>query len=150
MRTVITNGRIITATDDFQGDILIEGEQIVAVCSPGTFATMQSDLVLDARGKYVFPGAIDVHTHMELPLPTTVASDDFETGTIAAACGGTTTIIDFANQQRGHSLAEALQSWHRKAEGKAVIDYGFHITITDLASAGAEARSVIVDAGVTT
>ena len=90
MRTVITNGRIITATDDFPGDILIEGEQIAAIGSPGIFASIQSDMVLDARGKYVFPGAIDVHTHMELPLPTTVASDDFETGTIAAACGGTT------------------------------------------------------------
>ena len=150
MRTVITNGRIITATDDFPGDILIEGEQIAAIGSPGTFASMQSDMVLDARGKYVFPGAIDVHTHMELPLPTTVASDDFETGTIAAACGGTTSIIDFANQQRGHSLAEALQSWQVKAEGKAVIDYGFHITITDLASAPEEAMDEMVAAGVTT
>src|SRR5712691_8574532 len=150
MRTLITNGHIVTATEDFPGDILIDDEKIVAVCSPGTFASMQSDMVLDARGKYVFPGAIDVHTHMELPLPTTVASDDFETGTIAAACGGTTSIIDFANQQRGHSLAEALQSWHTKAEGKAVIDYGFHITITDLASAPEEAMDEMVAAGVTT
>src|SRR6266853_1382110 len=150
MRTVITNGRIITATDDFPGDILIEGEQIAAIGSQGTFASMQSDMVLVARGKYVFPGAIDVHTHMELPLPTTVASDDFETGTIAAACGGTTSIIDFANQRRGHSLAEALQSWHTKAEGKAVIDYGFHITITDLASAPEEEMDEMVAAGVTT
>ena len=117
---------------------------------PGTFATMQSDSVLDAQGKYVFPGAIDVHTHMELPLPTTVASDNFETGTIAAACGGTTSIIDFANQQRGHSLSEALQSWHNKAAGNAVIDYGFHITITDLASAPEEAMDEMVAAGVTT
>src|SRR5258708_13214092 len=133
MHTLITNGRIVTATDDFPGDILINNEQIDAVGSPGTFAALPADTVLDAQGKYIFPGAIDVHTHMELPLPTTVASDDFETGTIAAACGGTTTILDFANQQRGHSLAEALQAWHRKADGKAVIDYGFHITITDLA-----------------
>ena len=150
MRTVITNGRIITATDDFQGDILIEGEQIVAVCLPGTFASMQSDLILDAQDKYIFPGAIDVHTHMELPLPTTVASDTFETGTIAAACGGTTCIIDFANQQREHSLSEALQSWHTKAAGNAVIDYGFHITITDLASAPEEAMDEMFSAGVTT
>ena len=150
MRTVITNGRIITATDDFHGDILIEDEQIVAVSSPGTFATMQSDSVLDAQERYVFPGAIDVHTHMELPLPTTVASDNFETGTIAAACGGTTSIIDFANQQRGHTLSEALQSWHHKAEGNAVIDYGFHITITDLASAPEEAMDEMVAAGVKT
>src|SRR5215471_4649394 len=114
MRIVIANGRIITATDDFQGDIFIEDEQIVAVCSSGTLAITQSDVVLDAQRKYVFPGAIDVHTHMELPLPATIASDNFETGTIAAACGGTTCIIDFANQQRGHSLSEALQSWHHK------------------------------------
>jgi dihydropyrimidinase len=149
MRTLITNGHIITPTDDFLGDILIDNEQISAVALPGTFASLQNDTVLDVQGKYVFPGAIDVHTHMELPLPTTVASDDFETGTIAAACGGTTTIIDFANQQRGHSLAEALQSWHRKAEGKAVIDYGFHITITDLASAPEEAMDEMIARGVT-
>jgi dihydropyrimidinase len=150
MRTLITNGHIVTATDDYTGDILIDGETITAIAAPGTFASLQPDSVLDAQGKYVFPGAIDVHTHMELPLPTTVASDDFETGTIAAACGGTTTILDFANQQRGHTLAEALQAWHSKAEGKAVIDYGFHITITDLASAPEAAMDEMADAGVTT
>lgn len=150
MRTRITNGHVITATDDFRGDILIDNEQIAAIGSTGTFASQQSDMLLDAQGKYIFPGAIDVHTHMELPLPATVASDDFETGTIAAACGGTTTILDFANQQRGHSLAEALQSWHRKAEGKAVIDYGFHITITDLASAPEAAMDEMIAEGVTT
>jgi len=150
MRTLITNGHIITATDDFLGDILIEDEQIAAVGSPGTFASLQIDTILDAQGRYIFPGAIDVHTHIELSLPTTVASDDFESGTIAAACGGTTTIIDFANQQRGHSLAEALQSWHRKAGGKAVIDYGFHITITDLPSAPETAMDEMIAEGVTT
>ncbi len=147
---LITNGHIVTATDDYLGDILIDGEKIVAIAAPGTFAGRQGETVLDARGKYVFPGAIDVHTHMELPLPTTVASDDFETGTIAAACGGTTTILDFANQQRGHTLAEALQAWHAKAEGKAVIDYGFHITITDLAAAPEAAMDEMIAAGVTT
>ncbi len=150
MRTLITNGHIITATDDFRGDILIDNEQIAAIGSTGTFASQQSDMLLDAQGKYIFPGAIDVHTHMELPLPATVASDDFKTATIAAACGGTTTILDFANQQRGHSLAEALQSWHRKAEGKTVIDYGFHITITDLASAPEAAMDEMIAEGVTT
>ena len=89
MRTLISNGHIVTATDDYTGDILIDGETITATGSPGAFANMQADVVLDVGGKYIFPGAIDVHTHMELPLPTTVASDDFETGTIAAACGGT-------------------------------------------------------------
>jgi len=150
MRTLISNGHIVTATDDYMGDILIEDERIAALGAPGVFAPAQYDAVIDAQGKYIFPGAIDVHTHMELPLPTTVASDDFETGTIAAACGGTTTILDFANQQRGHTLDEALQSWHRKASGKAVIDYGFHITITDLAAAPEEAMDEMIGAGVTT
>jgi len=147
---LITNGHIVTATDDYRADILIDGEKIVAIAAPGSLAGRQGDTVLDAQGKYVFPGAIDVHTHMELPLPTTVASDDFETGTIAAACGGTTTILDFANQQRGHTLAEALQAWHARAEGKAVIDYGFHITITDLAAAPEAAMDEMIAAGVTT
>ena len=147
---LITNGHIVTATDDYLGDILIEGEKIVAIGSSGSFAGHEADKVLDAQGKYIFPGAIDVHTHMELPLPTTVACDDFESGTIAAACGGTTTILDFANQQRGHTLAEALQAWHAKAEGKAVIDYGFHITVTDLAAAPEEAMDEMMSAGVTT
>jgi dihydropyrimidinase len=150
MRTLITNGHIFTSINDFVGDILIEGEQIAALGASGAFASMQYDAAIDVRGKYVFPGAIDVHTHMELPLPTTVASDDFETGTIAAACGGTTTILDFANQQRGHTLDETLQSWHRKAGGKAVIDYGFHMTITDLAAAPEEAMDEMIGAGVTT
>src|SRR5258706_9223924 len=150
VRTLITNGHIVTATDDYMGDILINNEQIAAVGSPGTFAALQADTVLDAGGKYIFPGAIDVHTHMELPLPTTVASDDFETGTIAAACGGTTTILDFANQQRGHTLADALQAWHAKARGKAVVDYGFHMTITDLEAAPETAMDEMIAEGVTT
>jgi len=150
MRTLITNGHIVTATDDYMGDMLIDGEKIAAISTPGAFASQQLDTTLDAQGKYIFPGAIDVHTHMELPLPTTVASDDFETGTIAAACGGTTTILDFANQRRGHTLAEALHSWHAKAEGKAVIDYGFHITITDFAAAPEAAMDEMIAAGVTT
>ena len=150
MRTLITNGHIFTSINNFVGDILIEDERIAALGAPSVFAPAQYDTVIDAQDKYIFPGAIDVHTHMELPLPTTVASDDFETGTIAAACGGTTTILDFANQQRGHTLAEALQSWHRKASGKAVIDYGFHITITDLAAAPEEAMDEMIGAGVTT
>jgi dihydropyrimidinase len=150
MRTLITNGHIVTAIADYAGDILIDGDKITAIGLPGAFASLQTDTVFDAQGNYVFPGAIDVHTHMELPLPTTVASDDFETGTIAAACGGTTTILDFANQQRGHTLAEALQAWHDKADGKAVIDYGFHITITDLAAAPETAMDEMITAGVTT
>ncbi len=150
MRTLIANGRIITATDDFVGDILIEDERIAAVGAPGSFAALTCEHVLEARDTYVFPGAIDVHTHMELPLPTTVASDDFETGTIAAACGGTTTILDFANQQRGKPIAQALASWHLKAGGKAAIDYGFHMTITDLENAPEAALDSMIDEGITT
>ena len=150
MRTVIQNGRIVTATDDFVGDILIEDEQIAAVGAPGSFAALECENVLEARDKYIFPGAIDVHTHMELPLPTTVASDDFETGTIAAACGGTTTILDFANQQRGKPISAALESWHLKAGGKAAIDYGFHMTITDLENAPEAAMDDMIEAGITT
>src|SRR6266566_5145141 len=85
MRTLITNGHIVTAIADYEGDILIDGEKVAAVSVPGAFASLQVDTVLDAQGKYIFPGAIDVHTHMELPLPATVASDDFETGNLAAA-----------------------------------------------------------------
>lgn len=147
MRTLITNGRIVTATDDYIGDILIEDEQIVAT---GALNHVQADTTLDATGKYIFPGAIDVHTHMELPLPTTVGSDDFTTGTIAAACGGTTAILDFANQKRGQSLMEALQAWHAKADGNAVIDYGFHMCITDLANAPEAAMDEMIAAGITT
>ncbi len=147
MLTRITNGNIVTATDDYLGDVLIEDEKIIAI---GTLAKMQADTTIDATGKYIFPGAIDVHTHMELPLPTTVASDSFETGTIAAACGGTTVILDFANQRRGQSLAGALQSWHEKADGKAAIDYGFHMTITDLANAPEAAMDEMIAVGVTT
>ncbi len=150
MRTLIANGHIVTAIADYAGDILIDVEKIVAIGAPGAFAALQVDAIIDAQEKYIFPGAIDVHTHMELPLPTTVASDDFESGTIAAACGGTTTILDFANQQRGHTLAEALHAWHAKAERKAVIDYGFHITITDLAAAPESAMDEMIEAGVTT
>ena len=93
MRTLIANGHIVTAIAEYAGDILIEAEKIVAIGVPGAFAALQVDTILDAQGRYIFPGAIDVHTHMELPLPTTVACDDFESGTIAAACGGTTTIL---------------------------------------------------------
>ncbi len=150
MRTIIQNGHIVTATDDFVGDILIEDEQIAAVGASSSFSGVEDAQIVEARNKYVFPGAIDVHTHMELPLPTTVASDDFETGTIAAACGGTTVIIDFANQLRGKPIEQALTSWHLKADDRAVIDYGFHMTITDLENAPEEAMDRIVDAGITT
>lgn len=148
-KILIRSGHLVTASDDYTADILIEGERIVAIGQGLSALAEDADRVIDAAGKYVFPGAVDVHTHLDLPLPLTNSSDDFETGTIAAACGGTTTIIDFANQYRGQTLAYALESWHGKAQGKAAVDYGFHITITDLTSAPERAMADMVREGVT-
>jgi dihydropyrimidinase len=129
MSILIRNGRVVTAVDDYRADILIEGETISVI---GAKLEMEADRVIDAGGKLVIPGGIDPHTHMELPFGGTQASDDFRTGTIAAAYGGTTTIIDFAVQYKGQALREGLDAWHAKAEGKAAIDYGFHLIVTDL------------------
>src|SRR4249920_3479843 len=114
MRTLISNGTIVTADGSSVADVLIDGETIV-----GT-------------GKYVSPGGIDVHTHMELPFGGTFAKDTFESGTRAAAFGGTTSIVDFAVQSRGKTLREGLDAWHAKAEGNAVADYGFHMIMSDV------------------
>src|SRR5829696_2205498 len=127
MKTLIKNGRIVTAVDDYVGDILIEDETISVI---GRSLDMEADRVIDASGKLVIPGGIDPHTHMELPFGGTQSSDDFFTGTRAAAFGGTTTIIDFAVQYHGESLTQAVDNWHRKAEGKPAIDYGFHLITT--------------------
>src|SRR5438552_1588971 len=114
MRTIIQNGRIITAVDDYRADLLIEDGVISTI---GTKLDVQADRIIDASNKLVIPGGIDPHTHMELPFGGTQSADDFRTGTIAAAHGGTTTIIDFAVQYKGQSLIEALDAWHGKAEG---------------------------------
>jgi dihydropyrimidinase len=129
MKTLIKNGRIVTAVDDYVGDILVEDETIALI---GRRLDAGADRVIDATGKLVLPGGVDPHTHMELPFGGTMSSDDFRTGTIAAAHGGTTTIIDFAVQYKGQSLAEALDNWHKKADGKPAIDYSFHLIVTDL------------------
>jgi dihydropyrimidinase len=127
MSTVIKGGTVVTAGDTFQADVLIEGEQIVAVGR-----SLGGDSVIDAAGAYVIPGGIDVHTHLNMPFGGTVSSDDFFTGHRAAAFGGTTMHIDFAIQPKGATLRETLDIWHGKANGKAAIDYGFHVAITDL------------------
>src|SRR5881398_3581615 len=132
MRTVIRNGRIVTAVDDYNADILIEDGKIATI---GKKIDVKADKTIDAKGRLVIPGGIDPHTHMDLPFGGTSSSDDFETGTRAAALGGTTTIIDFAVQYHGQSLNEALDIWFRKAEGKAAIDYGFHMIVTELPDA---------------
>ncbi|KAF0243966.1 MAG: dihydropyrimidinase, partial [bacterium] len=129
MKTLIKNGRIITAVDDYNADLLIEDGTISMIARK---IDIETDKVIDARGRYVIPGGIDPHTHMDLPFGGTSSSDDFRTGTIAAAYGGTTTIIDFAVQSHGQALNQALDVWFAKAEGKAAIDYAFHMICTDL------------------
>jgi dihydropyrimidinase len=146
MSTLITNGRIITATDDYTGDIFIEGERITAI---GTALPMKADRTIDARGKLVIPGGIDVHTHLDMPFGGTMSADDFETGTIAAAHGGTTSIVDFAIQYRGQTLHSAWETWMNKADGKAAIDYGFHMIMTELTDQVELEMDAMVRQGVT-
>jgi dihydropyrimidinase len=151
MRTLIKDGTVVTASDTFGSDVWIEDGKIVALTASGQRATMgqTAEVVIDAAGKYVIPGGIDAHTHMELPFGGTTASDDFDTGTVAAAHGGTTTIVDFAIQQKGKSMREGLDAWHAKAEGKAAIDYGFHMIATDATPALLEEMAAMVREGVT-
>jgi len=147
MKTLIKNGRIVTAVDDYHGDILIEGERISVI---GEYLEMEADQVIDAEGLLVIPGGIDAHTHMDMPFGGTTSADNFETGTRAAAHGGTTTIIDFAIQNKGQSLYEALDTWHAKAAGKAAIDYGFHMITTDMPRERlSEMKKLIDQEGVT-
>ncbi|HVR42721.1 MAG TPA: dihydropyrimidinase [Thermoanaerobaculia bacterium] len=146
MKTLIRNGRIITAVDDYEADLLIEGERITLI---GARLDLEADRVIDAKGRWVIPGGIDPHTHMDLPFGGTSSSDDFRTGTIAAAHGGTTTIIDFAVQYRGQALQEAIDVWSAKAEGKAAIDYGFHLICTDLPDQRLAEMKSLIRQGVT-
>src|ERR1700694_3703001 len=146
MRTLIKNGTVVTASDTNKTDVLIEGEKVVAI---GSGLTAKADQVIDAENRYVMPGAIDVHTHMELPFGGTFASDDFATGTAAAAWGGTTTIVDFAVQGFGESLHQAVENWQAKAAGNAHIDYGFHLIVRELDEARLKEMDELVDEGVT-
>ena len=131
MRTLISNGTIVTADGSYTADVLVDGETISQI-GLNLREGVTADETIDATGKYVIPGGIDVHTHMELPFGGTFAKDTFETGTRAAAFGGTTSIVDFAVQSRGKSLREGLDAWHAKAEGNAVTDYGFHMIMSDV------------------
>jgi dihydropyrimidinase len=132
MRTLIRNGTIVTADGSVAADVLIDGEIVAQIGRDLGLDGMIVDKTIDATGRWLIPGAIDVHTHMELPFGGTFAKDTFETGTRAAAFGGTTTIVDFAVQSRGKSLREGLDAWHAKAEGNAVADYGFHMIMSDV------------------
>ena len=148
MRTLITNGTIVGATGSQVADVLVDGETIAAIGSDLAGAGLAADETIDASGRYVLPGAIDVHTHMELPFGGTFAKDTFETGTRAAAFGGTTTIVDFAVQSRGRSLRDGLDTWHAKAEGNAVIDYGFHMIMSDVNAETLKEMDTLVAEGV--
>jgi dihydropyrimidinase len=146
MKTLIKHGTIVTASDEYRGDVLVEGETIAVI---GTTLDMHADTVIDASGKFVLPGGIDVHTHLDMPFGGATSADDFESGTIAAAFGGTTSVVDFAIQYRGQTLHHALETWAKKAEGKAVIDYGFHMIITELTDQVEGEMDALVRQGVT-
>ena len=146
MNTLIRNGTVVTARETKAADVRIEGGRIAEV-GPSLPAN-PADHAIDATGMYVMPGGIDAHTHLDMPLGGIVSSDDFETGTRAAAFGGTTTIVDFATQARGTSMREALDTWWKKAEGRATIDYGLHMIVTGLGSAGLEDMDDMVEKGV--
>ncbi|TMD28824.1 MAG: dihydropyrimidinase [Chloroflexi bacterium] len=148
MRTLITNGTIVNADGSSRADVLIDGESIAAIGVDLPASGIGADETIDAFRKYVIPGGIDVHTHMELPFGGTFAKDTFETGTRAAAFGGTTTIVDFAVQSRGKSLRDGLDAWHAKAEGNAVIDYGFHMIMSDVNDATLAEMDELVAEGV--
>jgi dihydropyrimidinase len=145
--TIITNGRVVTASDTYASDVAIGNGKIVAIGQ--SLPPENASRIIDAAGKYVLPGGIDVHTHLDMPFGGTTSSDDFETGTRAAAFGGTTTLIDFAIQYKGQTLRTAFDTWMQKASAKAVCDYAFHCIITELADAQLDEMKALVREGVT-
>ena len=146
MSLLIKNGRIITAVDDYHGDVFIDAERVAVI---GKDLSIEADQLIDATGKYVFPGGVDPHTHLDMPFGGTTSADDFETGTLAAAHGGTTTLIDFAIQFKGESTLAALETWHKKADGKTAIDYSFHMIVTDMEDDRLWELKRLADEGVT-
>ncbi len=146
MSLLIKNGRIITAVDDYHGDVFIDAERVAVI---GKDLSIEADQLIDATGKYVFPGGVDPHTHLDMPFGGTTSADDFETGTLAAAHGGTTTLIDYAIQFKGESTLAALETWHKKADGKTAIDYGFHMIVTDMEDDRLWELKRLADEGVT-
>ncbi len=146
MSILIKNGNVITAQDNYIADVYIEKDRVTTI---GADLKIAADKVIDAKGKYVIPGGIDVHTHLDMPFGGTTSSDDFETGTRAAAFGGTTCLIDFAIQAKGTKMRDALDTWWKKGENRATIDYGLHMIITDLPDAHLEDMNDMVREGVT-
>jgi dihydropyrimidinase len=153
MKMLISGGTVVNASGPFAADVLVDGEMIGGLVAPGSTESNSwrdgADRVIDATGLYVIPGAVDGHTHMEMPFGGTFSVDTFETGTRAAAFGGTTTIIDFAIQSKGKSLREGLDLWHAKADGKCAIDYGFHMIVSDVTDSSLKEMDLVVDEGVT-
>jgi dihydropyrimidinase len=159
MRTLITNGTVVNADGSYRADVLIEDETIAAVGRIGdgspsgqaisVLAQIAADRTIDAKGRWVIPGGIDPHTHMELPFGGTFAKDTFETGSRAAAFGGTTTIIDFAVQTKGEALRPGLETWMAKAEGNCAIDYCFHMIMGDVNDAALKEMDELVEEGIT-
>ncbi|HEY7197545.1 MAG TPA: dihydropyrimidinase [Gaiellaceae bacterium] len=147
MSVLIKGGRIVTAVDDYVADIYVEDETVTLI---GADLDVQADRTIDATGRYVLPGCVDPHTHLDMPFGGTVTIDDFESGHTAAAFGGTTCHVDFCIQPQGQTFAQALEAWHEKREGKAIIDNGFHIAVTDLREGGTlEELASLPDQGVT-
>ncbi len=146
MSILIKGGRVVTAADDYVADVFIEGEKVHTI---GKDLSVRADEVIDATGKLVIPGGIDPHTHLDMPFGGTNSADDFESGTIAAAFGGTTSLVDFAIQTKGESTLKGLDTWHAKAEGKATIDYAFHMIVTDMPDERLPELRTLADAGVT-
>jgi dihydropyrimidinase len=144
---LIRGGRVVTAADDYVADVFVEGERVALI---GAALDVEADRTIDARGRYVLPGCVDPHTHLDMPFGGTVTIDDVESGQVAAAFGGTTCHIDFCIQERGQSFADALAVWHAKADGKQLIDMGYHIAVTDLSAAGAlDELATLPERGVT-
>jgi len=152
--TLIKNGTVVNATGTGTADVLVDGETIAAVLAPGSVLLgldleANVDTVIDAAGRYVIPGGIDAHTHMEMPFGGTFASDTFETGTRAAAWGGTTSIVDFVVQYAGENVLDQYHLWHEKAAGNCAVDYGFHQILSDVGDDSLTAMDELITEGVT-
>ncbi|MGW7023880.1 dihydropyrimidinase [Streptomyces decoyicus] len=152
-RTVVRGGLVITAADEIHADVLVEDGRIAALAAHGSPTAdswgESADRILDATGRYVIPGGVDAHTHLDFPFGGTFSSDNFETGTRAAAWGGTTTIVDFAVQSRGKSLRAGLDTWHAKSDAQCAIDYAFHMILSDVNEHTLKEMDLLVAEGVT-
>jgi dihydropyrimidinase len=146
MGTLIKNGIVVTASDTFRADVRVVGGRVAEL---GAALDRPGDEIVDAAGCYVMPGAIDAHTHLDMPFMGTCSTDDFQTGTIAAAFGGTTSIIDFVVPTRGQPRQAAVEAWRAKADGKTVLDYGLHCCVVELTDRTLGEMEALVRKGIT-